>query len=191
MDIKQNESTASRRTIDLALWNTSDGSPYTGTAPGAGEAKVKKAGASEANYAGTFTHVGNGHWEYLFHVGEVDTFGKLSLRINKSGVGADVYTNTVVAYDPYSATSLGLSNLDATVSSRSSLTEASLLDLPDGVETGLSLRQALRGIAAMLFGKVSGAGSGKEVFRSAVDTRDALTITNDTAGNRTSVTRNL
>ncbi|HMN15296.1 MAG TPA: hypothetical protein PKD55_23515, partial [Bellilinea sp.] len=149
MDIYINESNAARRTIDLALANTADGSPYTGAAPGVGEAKVKKAGGSEANHAGTFTHIGGGHWEYTFHAGEVDTNGKLSLRINKSGVYGDVYSHQVVSYNPHSASSLGLSNLDAAISTRSTLTAATLLDLENGIETGLTPRQALRLIASV------------------------------------------
>ena len=63
----------------------------------------------------------------------------------------------------------------------------SLLDLTDGIETGFSLRHALRLIAAILAGKVSGAGSGTEVFKGLDGTTVRCTVTVDPVGNRTSI----
>jgi hypothetical protein len=69
---------------------------------------------------------------------------------------------------------------------------AGLLDLANGVETGLTLRQALRGIAAVLLGKKSGSGTASEVFRNAVaDSADRVTVVADADGDRTAVTLNL
>lgn len=63
-----------------------------------------------------------------------------------------------------------------------------LLDEED-VETGLSLRKALRLIAAATAGKVSGASGTTVTIRSAVaDDRDRITATVDSNGNRTSIT---
>lgn len=67
-----------------------------------------------------------------------------------------------------------------------------LLDRSAGVETGLTLRQALRLTLAALAGKVSGAGSGTEVFRNAIaDSKDRITATVDVDGNRTAITTDL
>ncbi len=61
-------------------------------------------------------------------------------------------------------------------------------DLPDGVETGLTPRQALRLAAAVLAGKISGAPTGPIVIRSAVaDDKERVTATVDASGNRTDV----
>lgn len=64
-----------------------------------------------------------------------------------------------------------------------------LLDRADGVETGLTPRQAFRLVSAVLFGKVSGAGTGTEVFRDFGDTKARITATVDSSGNRTAITR--
>lgn len=63
----------------------------------------------------------------------------------------------------------------------------SLLDLEE-VETGLTLRQAFRVMAAVLAGRVSGAGSGTETFKAAgVPGTTRVVSTVDNAGNRSSV----
>jgi hypothetical protein len=64
---------------------------------------------------------------------------------------------------------------------------AALLDLASAVD-GKTLRQALRIIAAVLAGKVSGAGSGTETFRGLDDQHDRVVVTADAGGNRTNVT---
>lgn len=51
--------------------------------------------------------------------------------------------------------------------------------------------QMMRGFAAMLLGKVSGAGTGAETFRDIADTKDVATFMVDSSGNRSAVTRDL
>lgn len=69
---------------------------------------------------------------------------------------------------------------------------AAILDLSNGVETGLTFRQALRLFSAVLGGKLSGAGTGTEVFRNAVaDAKARVTATCDGVGNRTAITTDL
>jgi hypothetical protein len=63
---------------------------------------------------------------------------------------------------------------------------AALLDLANTID-GKTLRQALRIIAAVLAGKVSGAGSGIETFRGLDDLHDRVVVTADITGNRTNV----
>lgn len=53
---------------------------------------------------------------------------------------------------------------------------------------GVTAEQLLRLAAAVLFGKVSGAGTSTEVFRDINDTKDRVTVTVDASGNRTGVT---
>ncbi len=64
---------------------------------------------------------------------------------------------------------------------------AALLDLANAVD-GKTPRQALQIISAVLAGKVSGAGSGTETFRSLNDQHDRVVVTADASGNRTEVT---
>src|SRR5688572_14337103 len=62
-----------------------------------------------------------------------------------------------------------------------------LLDAAAGVETGLTVRQALRLIAAVLYGKVSGGGTATNTFRDTGDAKNRVVSTVDASGNRTAV----
>jgi len=62
-----------------------------------------------------------------------------------------------------------------------------LLDRADAVETDTTLRQAIRIMAAILAGKVSGAGSGDESFTGLDGSTPRVEVTTDAAGNRTDV----
>lgn len=62
-----------------------------------------------------------------------------------------------------------------------------LLDRTNGIETGKTVRQAMRIMAAVLAGKVSGAGTGTEVFKGLDGSTVRVTVTTDPAGNRTNV----
>jgi hypothetical protein len=62
-----------------------------------------------------------------------------------------------------------------------------LLDRADGVEADTTLRQAMRIVAAVLAGKVSGAGSGTESFTGLDGSTPRVEVTTDAAGNRTNV----
>jgi hypothetical protein len=64
---------------------------------------------------------------------------------------------------------------------------AALLDLTNGIETGYTLRQAMRIATAVLGGKVSG-GPDTPTFRNIGDTADRVLAVADKDGNRTSVT---
>lgn len=60
------------------------------------------------------------------------------------------------------------------------------------VETGLNARQALSLIAATTGGILSGAGTGTEVFKAAVEgSTTRVTATVSSGGNRTAITYNL
>ena len=190
MLIKQSESTAARRTIYFTAVETDDTS-YESTLSGA-DIRISKAGGSEANSLGTATHIATGLFKYVFDTTEVDTVGEVSVRLAKSGVYNDVRVVNIVAFDPYSATSLGLTNLDATVSSRVAAADYEAiddwLDSADSVETGLTLRGFFRLAGAVLFGKSAGAGSGTETFRSAVADGKVRVTSTISSNNRTAVT---
>ncbi len=189
--IKQSETAAARRTIFIGPLANTDDSPYTSSLSAA-DLRISKAGAAEANSAGTATHIANGLFKYEFTTGECDTFGPLSARVAKAGLYGDVFVTQVVAFDPYAATSLGLSNLDATISSRLSSSNyaapTTLLTDADGVETGLTLRDALRIVLASAAGRRSGIGTGTELYRDFGNTKSRITMVFDGNGNTTSVT---
>jgi len=190
MLIKQSESTAARRTIYFTAVET-DNTSYESTLSGA-DIRISKAGGSEANSLGTATHIATGLFKYVFDTTEVDTVGEVSVRLAKSGVYNDVRVINVVAFDPYAVAGLGLTNLDATVSSRVAAADYEAiddwLDSADSVETGLTLRGFFRLAGAVLFGKSAGAGSGTETFRSAVADGKVRVTSTITSNNRTAVT---
>jgi hypothetical protein len=62
---------------------------------------------------------------------------------------------------------------------------AGLLDASNGVETGITVRQAMRAIASRLAGDFSGAGTGTEVMKAIGGTATRLTATVDGIGNVT------
>jgi len=55
------------------------------------------------------------------------------------------------------------------------------------IETGYTAEQIMKVAGAILAGKVSGAGTSTETFRSISDDRDAITSTVDSSGNRTNI----
>lgn len=68
---------------------------------------------------------------------------------------------------------------------------AALLDLANAIESGLTVRQAMRLLVAVEGGKVSGAGTTTMTFRNVADTKDVVVATVDSSGNRTALTRDL
>lgn len=201
MHFQQSEATAARRWILFQCVDddSADGyAPKTGLTFSSGELKVAKTGAAAANAANfaTVVEAGNGFYWYQFSAAELDTLGSVALIVNKDDVYAEAAIGVVVAYDPYSASDLGLTNIDAAISSR--LASGSyqdlddLLDASNSIETGLTLRGALRLMVAALAGKISGGGTTTITVRNAVaDSKPRITATIDSSGNRTAVTTDL
>ena len=63
-----------------------------------------------------------------------------------------------------------------------------ILDRTDGVETGITLRQAMRVILASGAGKTSGNENNNPKFRDPADTKNRITANTDADGNRTAIT---
>jgi hypothetical protein len=194
MLVKLSESTAARRTVYFTAVNTADDTAYTSTLSGA-DIKISKAGGSEANSAGTATHIATGLFKYTFTTGEIDTLGEVSMRLAKTGVYNDIRVINVVAFDPYASSNMGMSLLDTAISSRLESTAyqdiSAMLDVADTIETGVTLRQALRLLCA-LGGRTSGAGTGTEYLRAAVsNSKVRITATVDSVGNRTGMSYDL
>lgn len=77
-----------------------------------------------------------------------------------------------------------------TTGERNSVADA-LLDRTGAIETGLTVRQTLRLSAAADAGKTSGMATTTAVVRDLADTKDRISATVDSNGNRTAVTRDL
>lgn len=111
-------------------------------------------------------------------VGTGGNVGKVRIRFTD---GAFTLTSAVFAVDQIVVSSMHPELTGSEVA-------AAVLDEADAIETGWTLRKVMRIISAVLAGKVSGGGTGTEVFRDITDTKDRVTSTNDASGNRTSVT---
>ena len=194
-----NEPTSARRRIPLFLFDDDSADAYapkTGLTFTASEMLISKNGAAEANSAGTVVEIAGGGYYYQATQAEMDTVGFFSVRPNKTDVYGSPSVVQIIALNLYDAAAAGLTNLDAAMTTR--LATASyentdaFLDKANAIETGLTPRQALRAMASLLFGKVSGARTGTETFRNAVaDTQARVTVSSDAQGNRTSVITSL
>lgn len=108
-------------------------------------------------------------------------------RFNLLAAGAFIGGGTITVSGTDGTTSEEDNTL--TTGERSALATA-YLDLTDGVEAGVTPRQALRAIAAICAGIVSGAGTGTEVFKGvgqASGGTTRATVTVDSSGNRSAV----
>ena len=65
---------------------------------------------------------------------------------------------------------------------------ANLLDLTSGIETNITMRQALRLFMAVLSGKADATTPGQVTFKRADGVTVAVTVVHDTSGNRTTIT---
>ena len=109
---------------------------------------------------------------------------------------SDVESNirSQIAILPTSSVQSDIYSLLSDVSSRT-LTAATIatevLDQAAGVETGVTLREALRVILAACGGKVAGAATTTITIRDTNDAKDRITATVDADGNRSAVTLDL
>lgn len=111
--VKLSESTIARRRVPIYLVDATDGyTPETGVLTPTIE--VSKNGAAQASGSGTFAEVGDGVYYYEFAAGEIDTLGWINLRCVKSGTSREYQAIIhIVAYDPYAAAGLGLTEVAA------------------------------------------------------------------------------
>jgi len=110
---KQNDTTKS---IVFLLVSAADHiTPVTGAIP---TVTISKNGAAFAAAGGIVTEVANGWYKLTPATTDVDTLGPLLIHASATGADPVDMEYQVVAFDPYSSVSLGLTNLDATISSR-------------------------------------------------------------------------
>lgn len=82
---------------------------------------LSKNGGTFNSPVGTVSEVGNGYYKVAGHATDTNTLGPLILHATASGADPTDVEYAVVAFDPQSATDLGLSRIDTTISSRSTL----------------------------------------------------------------------
>lgn len=81
--------------------------------------------------------------------------------------------------------------IPALIAALNDLSANDILDASNGVETGVTLRQATRLVLAAVAGKLSGAATNTIVIRDVNDTVSRITATVDSDGNRSAVTHNV
>ena len=143
-----------------------------------------------ATISGTATVSGNA-FAALLGTAAVSASGSATATANALGwVSATIAGTGSVSAIRYGTGTLAAEITPFTELSPQSLA-AQLLDAED-IETSMSVRNALRLIAAATAGKVSGAAGTTITIRSAVaDSKDRIVATVDTAGNRSAITYDL
>ena len=115
--IKLSESTPARRRIPVLLVDSTDGfTPKTGQT--GLTVTISKNSATAVAGVGSVTEVGNGVYYYEFTAGEADTLGWIALNVQKAVCRQYNAIIQVMAYDYAAGTNLGLTNLDALITSR-------------------------------------------------------------------------
>jgi hypothetical protein len=167
--------------VNCMVFMTSSTDHVSGVAGATLTITLSKNGGAFASISPTVTDRGSGWYNVALSGGNTDTFGDLALHITASGCDPTDTLYQVVAFDPTNGDNLGLVNLDELISSRVAPT--------DLIETGLTVLQAFRLIAASVAGKLSGAATTTITIRNAVaDTKNRITATVDADGNRTAIT---
>ena len=191
--LKLNETTPALRRVPIHLVDATDGiSPELGEA--AGQPQLSKNGATAGNTSATLVSVGNGLYYVELTQPELDTPGFGVIRYKSVETAEAQVVFQVAAFDPYDATGFGLSRLDATVSSRSSHTEA---DVKAQVVSALatdtyaeptavpaataSLKDKIGWLAALARNKIIGEGS-QQRLRNDADALDTATAQTSDAG---------
>lgn len=117
-----------------------------------------------------------------------DSFARLG-----APVGASISADIAVVGTAAAAVKVKTDNLPATPAAQSDIPSAAanaagLLDAAAGVETNLTVREALRLMSSALFAKLSGATTTTVVVRDINDTKSRIICTTDSNGNRTAFT---
>lgn len=116
-------------------------------------------------------------YSYTASVASLGSPGRVRVRVHDDGAADD---HVIAVQETYvdGGNELGV---DANVSN-------GILDTANGVETGYTVRQALRLIVSALAAKLSGAATSTVTIRDIGDTKARITATVDADGNRTAVT---
>lgn len=98
--IKKNESTTTLRRVPVIIVDQSDGNSLE-TGQTNFNIEVSKAGAAQASGTGVWGEIGDGEYYYQFGSTEVNTFGFLIARFQKTGMREFKAVAQIVGFDPY------------------------------------------------------------------------------------------
>lgn len=124
--LQQSEATAAQRRIFFQAVDATDGISAETAQTGTGF--FSKNGAAPAASSGSITELSATNMPGRYYIeataAEVDTLGIIEFRFKAAATAEVVVRAQVVPYDPYDAVALGLSRLNADITSRSSHTAA-------------------------------------------------------------------
>ena len=180
------QSTAATIKLGPFLDDTDGKTPETGLTISQADIRLSKNGGAfaQSNNAAGATHNENGYYDVPLNTTDANTLGTLRVAVSKSGA-LPVWQDYMVVPANVWDSMFGASTLNVNVSTMSSAAVDSILD--DPVEGSYTMRQLLRLMAAALFGKASGGGTATITFRDTGDTKDRITATVTSNGNRTTV----
>jgi len=124
----------------------------------------------------------------LLDTSEIGAAGAGLTALASAAAVADLPTNAELATALAAADDAVLAAIAALSIPTANENADALLDRANAIETGYTVRNALRIMAAVLAGKVSGAATATNTFRDLADAKDRVTSTVDADGNRTAVT---
>ena len=138
--------------------------------------------------ANAMTHQADGHWTRTLAASPW-TNGEVSLEYAKDSGDAHVPVSRMLAvsYTPSAnsarAVSVNTTDIDTIANN--------VLDIANGVETSLTLRQAIRLMVSASAGKLSGASTATITIRNIGDSKNRIVATVDAYGNRSAITPDL
>ena len=138
--------------------------------------------------ANAMTHQADGHWTRTLAASPW-TNGEVSLEYAKDSGDAHVPVSRMLAvsYTPSAnsarAVSVNTTDIDTIANN--------VLDIANGVETSLTLRQAIRLMVSASAGKLSGASTATITIRNIGDSKNRIVATVDAYGNRSAITTDL
>jgi len=138
--------------------------------------------------ANAMTHQADGHWTITLTATPWND-GDVSLEYAKSAADVHVPTSRMLTVS-YTSDSDSSGKVSLSSTEHNSIASA-LLDLSNGVETSVTLRQAIRLMVAAAAGKVSGAATNTITFRNIGDSKNRIVATVDAYGNRSAITTDL
>ena len=180
------QSTASTIKLGPFLDDTDGKTPETGLTISQADIRLSKNGGNfaQSNNTAGATHNENGYYSVPLDTTDTNTLGTYRVAVSKSGA-LPVWQDYMVVPANVWDSMFGASTLNVNVSTMSSGAVDSILD--DPVEGSYTMRQLLRLMASALFGKASGGGTATITFRDLGDTKDRITATVTSNGNRTTV----
>jgi hypothetical protein len=131
--IQQNDTT--KPIVFLLVSNQDHISPVTGATP---TVQISKNGGEFSEPAGTVSEIGYGWYALQPAQQDVSTLGPLLIHAEADGADPVDVEYQIVAYDPYDVEALGLTRLDAAISSRVATTDTRLDRLDATVSSRLA-----------------------------------------------------